>query len=394
MKQGSIAISRRFVNVQLLSGLCLLSLNFVQVGGAQLSQLWAVMLLPLLLMKRRIHVTGREGLAYALFIGIALLLTLFAGYPRTKEIEQIIKFVVIYPIFFLIGRHFGRQYLKTPLPFGYVMLVGFLLFQLALQKLDVPFLYQKVDFMQDAIHGSFRERNWFAVFLFGVSYVLFLQSRRRPADVIRFLLFGMATALLSESKTVLIPCGIVLMFQVKGRNGIKLLLLAACGALYFYRFAGELSGDLLRVRLEEERGLAFTLSLGLVAKDWLGYGFGFVESFFSHSAITVKGLGEGTNSVFCSPLDLMLIAGVPGVIAWLVFFCGVGLGWSTMLCLAPFAAWSLTNPMHQSEMVYLFVGYLISWGSGTQSVAHRTVGNARPHVRRFVSSLHVHGDPI
>jgi hypothetical protein len=31
---------------------------------------------------------------------------------------------------------------------------------------------------------------------------------------------------------------------------------------------------------------------------------------------------------------------------------------------------------------------------GTQSVAHRTVGNARPHVRRFVSSLHVHGDPI
>jgi hypothetical protein len=394
VKQGSTKTGGRFDDFQLLIGLFLLSLDFVQVGGAHLSQLWAVMVLPLLFIKRSIHVTGREVLVYALFMAVAVLVTLFAGYPHTKEIQQIIKFSVVYPGFFLIGRHFGSQYLRTRLPYGYAMLIGFLLFQLALQKLEIPVLYEKVDFMQDAIHGSFGERNWFAFFFFATSYVLFLQSSREPADVVRFLAFGVANALLSESKTVLIPCGIVMLTQVKGYNGIKLLLLAAGGALYFYRFGGELSGDLLRVRIEEERGLAFTTSLDLAEKDWLGYGFGFVENYFSNLALGIKGLGSGTNSIFCAPLDLMLIAGVPGVIAWLVFFCGVGLGWSTVLLLAPIAAWSLTNPMHQSEGVYLLIGYLVSWGRGMQPAVDRAALNQHPRAGHFVSAVETHGDPI
>ncbi|ANB75642.1 hypothetical protein AYM40_25205 [Paraburkholderia phytofirmans OLGA172] len=357
-------LSPRADSFQLVCGLLALSIQFVQIGGAQLGQLWAVTLIPLLLVKRSISVRAHEALAFSLFIGVALLLTEFSGYPRIKEIDQIIKFVVVYPVFYLLGRYFGRRYLSAELPFGYVSLFGFLLFQILLQQLDVPVLYQTVDFAQGALHGSFKERNWLAATFFFMSYMLFLQSERRVSDVAWFLGVGVAVALLSESKTVLIPCGIVLLTQIKGRNILKVLAISAGAILYYYRFSHELSGDLLRVRLEEERGLAFVTSIALVTKDWLGYGFGFVESYFATSPITVKGLGEGTNSVFCAPLDLMLIAGIPGVIAWLVFFCGLGHGWRTMLCLAPLAAWSVVNPMHQSEMAYLFAGYLVSWGRG------------------------------
>ncbi|MFM0609631.1 hypothetical protein PQR05_34435 [Paraburkholderia sediminicola] len=359
---GAILTSPRWVDLYLLAGLFFLSLEFVQIGGARISQLWALVALIFFLIKKSVRLQGREVLAFGQFIGVALLLTGFSGYDHVKPLEQIIKFVVIYPAFYLLGRSFGRHYLSHRLPFGYLALFGFLLYQLAVQKLNVPVIYQTVEFMQDSLHGSFKEHNWLATFFFCASFVLFLQSDKKTSDIVKFLALGAAVALLSESKTVLIPCGIVLMTQTKGRIYLKIIAILAGSTLYYYKFSQQLSGDMLSVKLEQERGLALIISIGLVAKDWLGYGFGFVESYFATSAITVIGLGAGTNSIFCSPLDFMLIAGVPGVLFWLVFFCGLGLGWRTMLCLSPLAAWSLINPMHQSEMVYLFCGYLVSWG--------------------------------
>lgn len=386
-------------DMSLLSGLLLLSLQCTQVGGAQLNQFWSLIVFALLLVTRGVHVMGREVLAYLFFLGVAIWLTLFAGYPHTKEVPQIVKFALVYPVFYMVGRQFGRHYLENRLPYGYVTLIVFFLFQIALQKLDVPYVYKQVEFMQDAIHGSFLERNWFALFFFGASYMLFLQSERKPFDVSIFLAFGVANALVSESKTVLIPCGIVLMAQLRGYNSIKLLLLALGGGLYYWRFGGELSGDMLSVRLEEERGLAFTLSMGLIAQDWLGHGFGFVESFFSTAVVSVKGLGAGTNSVFSSPIDMLLIAGIPGLIAWLVFFCGLGLGWATMIFLAPIAAWSISNPLHQNETAYFLIGYLVSWGRGAPFMAARAAGSLRSHAKRFgspvqVQPAQVHGEPI
>ena len=376
---GAIRISARWVNACFLAGLLLLSMEFVQIGSARINQLWALGMLLLLILKKSVYVSGRETLTFGLFIAVALLLTGFSGYEHVKQVEQIVKFMIIYPAFYLVGRSLGRHYAGHRVPFGYLTLFVFLAFQVAIQKFNVPVLYQAVDFMQDALHGSFKERNWLATFFFCASFVLFLQSRKQVSDIAWFLALGAVVALLSESKTILIPCGIVLMTQIKGRTYLKLIAISAGAALYYYRFSKELSGDMLKVRLEEERGLAFMISVGLVAKDWLGYGFGFVESYFATSAISVKGLGAGTNSVFCSPLDLMLIAGLPGVIAWLVFFCGAGLGWRTMLCLSPIAAWSLINPMHQSEMVYLFCGYLVSWGRG--SVANVTTAKRQTGFR-------------
>lgn len=115
-------------------------------------------------------------------------------------------------------------------------------------------------------------------------------------------------------------------------------------------------------------------AIKLVKNNFLGYGFGFVEAYFANSSLIIKGLGEGINSVFAGPLDLFIIAGAAGVVFWLVFFVGIGNG--TIMTLLPIAALSLLNPVHQSELVYFFIGMLVSKThsiSGARAVrcAHR-----------------------
>lgn len=364
----------------LLVLLLLSSIQFLKIGGAQLGQLFAVLVLPVLLVRRRIRVGAWEIWAFALFVGVALSTTFLSGYPRFKATEQIVKFGFVMPAFYLIGRYYGARARTRPLPFGYVAIAGFLAFQYALQYFDVPVLYEKVDFMQNAIHGSFKERNWFAAFFFLTAYACFLQSPRRIPDVVKFVALALVVTLLSESKTVLIACAIVILLQVRGHFFAKVLTMAAGAGFYLYMFTRELTGDQLQVRLQQERGLAFMESIKLVGRDWIGHGFGFVEHYFSHSAVAVRGLGEGTSAVFCAPLDLMLVAGPIGLLAWAVFFAGLGQGRRAMVLLAPIAAWSLINPMHQSETSYLFVGYLASFAFVPR--AARRKARAAPRVLR------------
>ena len=343
-----------------LAGLVLMSLQWLQVSIVQFQQLWAVLALALLIQRAEIRAGVTETLVFAMFLGFALVATFFSGYPHVKMVEQIMKFGFLYPAFYLVGRALGTHYLQRKLPFGYTLLWVWLLLQYAVQYFQVPFIYHPVGFMQDVLYGTFKERNWLAIFFFLTSYALFLQSSRTPRDVLNFAAVGVAVALLSGSKSILIPVGIVTLLQVPGRWGLKTVLVIVGTSLYIWLFGGELSGQLLQVRLQDERGLAFLQSVQLLSENWLGYGFGFVEAYFSNLWFVIKGLGVGVNSVFSAPLDLLLIAGIPGLIFWAVFFLGIGL--RSVSLLLPIAAWSLINPLHQSEITYLFIGFLVAWG--------------------------------
>jgi hypothetical protein len=362
--QGHAAAARfDFSDALFLLLLLLSSFQFLKIGSAQLGQLFGVMLLPVLAVRREIRVTAWEAWAFALFISVALSITLLSDYQRIKAAEQIVKFTVLMPGFYVLGRHFGVRARTRRLPFGYIALAGFLVFEFALQYFEVPVLHEKVDFMQGALYGSFKERNWLAAFFFMASYICFLQSPKRVADIVKFVALAMVVTILSQSKTVLVSCAIALLFQVRGYVFAKILTMFAGAGVYFYLFTRALSGDQLQTRLEEERGLAFMQSIKLVANDWVGHGFGFVEHYFGHSAISVIGLGQGTSAVFCAPLDLALIAGPVGVFAWAVFFGGLGLGRRAASMMAPIAAWSLVNPMHQGEGCYLFLGFIASFAA-------------------------------
>lgn len=356
----------------LLSGLLLLPLQMMQIGIVQPVQFWAVLVLGLLIQQAQIRASVGETLAYAMFMGFALVATFFSDSPSFKTAEQLMKFGFLYPAFFLIGRALGSHYLKRAVPYTYALLWAGLGVQYLIQHFEVPYLFHDVYFMRDALYGTFRERNWLAIYFFLASYLLFLQSPRRTRDVVNFVALGVAVALLSQSKTILIPVGMVMFLRVPHRWGLKVLLGAAGSALYIWRFGGQLTGHYLQVRLEDERGLAFVESAKLIADNWLGYGFGFVEAYFSQLWFSIKGLGMGANAVFSSPLDFMLIAGIPGLIFWGVFFAGIGL--RSIALLAPIAAWSLINPLHQSEIVYLFMGWLIAWGLQRASASSAHAG--------------------
>ncbi len=353
-------ISDKTVDRLLLLGLLLIPLQFIQVSIIQSAQIWALFALGWLVYRGQLQTSLIEVLVFAMFISFALIATFLSGYPHIKAIEQLIKFGFLYPAFFLVGRALGSHYLQRKLPYGYLLLWLLLGFEYLVQHLQIPILFHQVDFMQDALYGTFKERNWLAIYFFLASYLLFLQSPRRARDVLHYMVLGVVVALLSQSKTILIPVGIVVLLHMPRRWGLKTVLIAIGTALYVWRFGHELTGQLLQVRLQDERGLAFSQTMKLLSDNLLGYGFGFVEAYFSNLWFTIKGLGLGTNSIFSSPLDLMLIAGIPGLIFWGVFFAGIGV--RSIALLAPIAAWSLLNPLHQSEMVYLFLGLLVAFG--------------------------------
>lgn len=367
----SVAVLGGDAGWMFMLGLLLAPLQFIQIGIVQPVQLWAVLALGLLIQRAQIQVSVTEILMFAMFMGFALVATFLSGYPRFKAAEQLMKFGFLYPAFFLVGRAFGTHYLGRALPYAYVLLWVLLGLEYLVQFLEVPYLHRTVNFMQGALYGTFKERNWLAIYFFLASYLLFLGSSRRPIDVMSFIGFGVVVMLLSGSKTILISYGMVLLLHYPGQWTMKITVMAAGTALYVWLFGNALSGDLLRTRLENERGLAFTQSVKLLEKNWLGYGFGFVEAYFADLWFAVQGLGLGSNSVFSSPLDLMLIAGIPGLVFWGVFFAGMGL--RSMALLAPIAAWSLINPLHQSELVYLFMGFLVSRGM-QNSAFRKTLG--------------------
>ena len=344
----------------LILGLMLLPLQMIHIGIVQPVQFWAVLVLGVIILYGQIRISLGEALTYAAFMGFALVATLFSNSPSFKTVEQLMKFGFLYPAFFLIGRALGSHFQCRALPYSYLLLWGVLVSQYLIQKLEVPYLFHDVYFMREALYGTFKERNWLAIYFFLAAYLLFLQSSRRTTDILHFAVFSITIALLSQSKTILIPVIMVVLLHVPHRGLLKVHLGVVGIAFYIWQFGDQLSGHYLQVRLEDERGLAFVETVKLISDNWLGYGFGFVEAYFSQLWFSIQGLGKGTNSVFSSPLDLMLIAGIPGFVFWLVFFAGVGL--RAVALLVPIAAWSLTNPLHQSEIVYLFMGILMSWG--------------------------------
>ena len=371
-------MSDRTLRIFFIAGLLLLPVQSIQLGAAQFAHLWAFVFFALMVFRLEVRVRMIEVYYFAFFLAMAIVLTKFGGYEHIKATEQIIKFGFVYPAFYLIGRMLGERYHDRKLPYGYLFIWIFILVEYAVEYFEIPFLYRPIRFALGAMHGTFKERNWFAVYIFLATYLLFLKSRMQTVDILKFLATSVVVAVLSESKTILVSSAMVLLLQVNGRIIAKASMVIAGIAFYIYQFGGELSGARLRVRLEDERGLAFKAGVKLIEDNWLGYGFGFVESYFSTFWFAVRGLGAGTNALFCAPLDLMVIAGIPGLILWFVFFCGIGVG--SVVLLAPVAAWSLLNPLHQSEIVYLFLGFLISRGLLTSAAPQKpkALAAARP----------------
>jgi hypothetical protein len=354
----------RLTDFIFITGMLTMPFQVVQIGIAQPVHVWVIFALGVMVWTRNFRPTGIEIFTLVAFWAAILFLVVAVNENRLKVAEQLFKFCIIYPGFYFVGRWLGSVYFNRRLPLGYVFLAALLVFEIAVQRLSLPYIYKEdLIFAQNALHGTFKERNWLASYVFLFSYVLFEAAQRNRSFEIRqtgyFILINLVTMVLTASKTAFVAVGIVLLLKSRAHVLLKGFTLVVGAVVYWYLFSDDFSERTLNIRLQNERGLAFQVATDLISNNPFGYGVGFVESYFSNLALPVLGLGAGVNSIFSVPLDLMIIAGPFGLLFWLVFFAGVGLG--AKVALLPVACLSLLNPLHQSEIVYFFVGMLISY---------------------------------
>lgn len=355
--------------VLMLSALLLLPFQVIQISIAQPIHLWLVAALAIFAVRGDLRIlTPAEIIGYLVFIYFALVMTFLQDFGRIKYQEQILKFALIYPGFYLVGRWLGWSFRDRPLPLGYIFLFGLLAFEYLVQTLALPVIHRPISFGQGALHGTFIERNWLALYFLLYSYAILLTQRGDRRFIPFFALNGMVM-LLSGSKTAFIACGLIYLIHAKTPLILRLIPAAIGAIVYMTVFSADFTGDMIAVRLEEERGLALQAALELIGQNPLGYGLGFVESHFSRTWLVIRGLGEGVNSVFSVPLDLMIIAGFAGLVFWMVLFLGLGTG--AVAALLPITALSLLNPLHQAESVYLFLGIIVSLYRGNRFAVRR-----------------------
>ncbi|WAC59875.1 hypothetical protein [Brevundimonas sp. SL130] len=357
-----------WVHLLFLFGLICASLQFVQIGPAKPIQIWLICAISALAFSKKISVSLSEAYAFAIFFLVSSAATFFQDFGRIKETDQLVKFLFIYPGFYVVGKSLGKIYYNKNLPYGFLFLFIFLGIQFVIQQVQPPIIYQTLSFGQGALHGTFRERNWISVFFFGFSYILWIKNKS-TSNTALFIALTISVTLLSGSKSMMVAAGIAFLAHAKLPVWARSAVIIVGIMLYIYLFSDSLSGDKLEVRLKTERGLAYEQSILLISDNILGYGFGFVEYHFSNISTIIRGLGLGTNSVFSSPIDLMIIAGFTGLAFWMVFFLGIGLGSTKWV--APVAAWSVINPLHQSETVYLLLGILTALSLAERNQAKR-----------------------
>ncbi len=96
------------------------------------------------------------------------------------------------------------------------------------------------------------------------------------------------------------------------------ILISFAFIFYFYNESLDypiISKQIIQYKWEAERGAAFRHTLLLLQNsNWFGgYGWGFVESYFTNHNIPIHGLGEGNNALFSSLLDAWLTVGLFGL---------------------------------------------------------------------------------
>jgi hypothetical protein len=372
-------LPRKVTSFTFISVLLILPFEWVSIGPAQISQIWCILVVLLLFLFGKLRITFPEVAVFTSFILISLLITFATDYHHIKEIEQTIKFLFVYPAIYLVGRWAGEQYSGASVPYNYIIICCLFAFEVAVQMLHFPVIFKDVVFMQDVIYGTFKERGWLGLFFFFLLYTKFLQGNKTWKDVV---VFGAIAAVVTGATgaKMIIPCtGIAVLFSGKDGWLVKSIFLTAGGLIFLVWLQYNLSGNEVNFRVENERGLALRMGLRIIQDDWLGHGFGYVEYYFTHTATAeVVGLGLGANAIFCTPLDLCIIAGMVGVAFWGMFFAGIGV--NSLRLMSPVAIWSLANPIHEAEIAYFFGGLIISWGIADRSSRDRLRNGVKGHV--------------
>ncbi|OQX74456.1 MAG: hypothetical protein B6D59_02530 [Campylobacteraceae bacterium 4484_4] len=393
----------------------LLSLQSTKIGGARVGQIYLLALFGIIflcdLQKRRI--AYEVFLFFWLSATIMALISFASIYPKIGESKFLIKYFLIFPAAYYLGMRMTdrisveKLIMVLEISALFDALMAYMIYFLPMP----PFIMSLVHFRDAAygavyldFQGTFFEAGvyayavgalFFGALLLRIDYHIW--PRRKWLYALYFATI-ILSFFLSTNKTVWIALIVIMIFLILYKSirllghssryqpdGIRnrdrsLKLLSKINTLYAigliflvvlsFWLVNELmprpmiTMELIRIKLEQERGKAFLIILDLLRQSrWIGgYGFGFVEYYFGVTPVDVIGLGEGVSMVFNSFLDIWLSVSIFGVLFMLLllFFSFSTLSFFTMAIPIYFFVFANFNPVAASEEFFLFLG--ISYG--------------------------------
>ncbi len=366
----------------------------------RLSQLFLIALFGLILFNNLHHKNIDFQILFLFYIG-AIIMTLISFnsiHTKMGEIKFIIKYFIIFPAAFYVGRTIVQKISIKQLIFiievslSVFALLGFLFY-----FLPMPIFLTDLLTNFRVVHefkGTFFEPGDFATvvgaflvasFFLRYEYKLWPQVKY---SLIIFYAFIILALLFSRNKTVWVAYGLIMLYFVFYKvklsfhknwqqtyssamvfiskiNEVKLLLLLFIIITVFYFINDNLkepiiSFEMLEYKWEHERGKALLVVLELLKDtNWFGgYGFGFIESYFSDYGDAILGLGEGSAMIFNSYLDIWLSASIFGLIFhFTILYISFSVKYLfTMVIPLYFFIFANTNPVIGNEFYYVFLG--------------------------------------
>ena len=329
------------------------------------------------------------------FIFFAILLTFVSkssSYSKIDEMKFVIKYMLIFPATFYIGQWSVRNFkIEDFFKVIEISLASYILMAFILSVYPIGFLFNDRGELS-GFQGTFLESGWFALVVgaFTITSILGRLDFNLKFSKVQYILyfFSMIALVLSKNKTIWMGIFLIITFIIlfksiiASKENVKesVKKLKAINSFYFIFafivfvtlfFAVNsilaepiVSVAMLEEKLNDERGKAYLVAIRLIENsDWFGgYGFGFIQQYFSVYTDEIIGLDENSGMIFNSYLDVWISVGILGVLFHflLLKFAFSRTHLLTMILPIYWFIAANTNPTIGDEYYYLFLG--ISYG--------------------------------
>ncbi len=329
------------------------------------------------------------------FIFFAILLTFVSrssSYSKIDEMKFVIKYMLIFPATFYIGQWSVRNFkIEDFFKVIEISLASYILMAFILSVYPIGFLYNDRGELS-GFQGTFLETGWFALVVgaFTISSILGRLDFNLKFSKVQYILyfFSMIALVLSKNKTIWMGIFLIITFiilfksiiaskenvkesvkKLKAINSFYFIFVFIVFVTLFFAVNSILAEPIVSVamleeKLNDERGKAYLVAIRLIENsDWFGgYGFGFIQQYFSVYTDEIIGLDENSGMIFNSYLDVWISVGILGVLFHflLLKFAFSRTHLLTMILPIYWFIAANTNPTIGDEYYYLFLG--ISYG--------------------------------
>ncbi len=329
------------------------------------------------------------------FIFFAILLTFVSkssSYSKIDEMKFVIKYMLIFPATFYIGQWSVRNFkIEDFFKVIEISLASYILMAFILSVYPIGFLYNDRGELS-GFQGTFLETGWFALVVgaFTITSILGRLDFNLKFSKIQYILyfFSMIAMVLSKNKTIWMGIFLIITFiilfksiiaskenvkesvkKLKAINSFYFIFVFIVFVTLFFAVNSILAEPIVSVamleeKLNDERGKAYLVAIRLIENsDWFGgYGFGFIQQYFSVYTDEIIGLDENSGMIFNSYLDVWISVGILGVLFHflLLKFAFSRTHLLTMILPIYWFIAANTNPTIGDEYYYLFLG--ISYG--------------------------------